>query len=93
MPDSHLTVDVSSVLHLGHAAMRDLVAALPVAAYGLMLVADLISGVAPAGLALIACIVMGVPIALASVRLAALSGVTAPTHAGAHPMARSDEAS
>jgi len=32
MPDSHLTADVSSVLHLGHAAMRDLVAALPVSA-------------------------------------------------------------
>jgi len=30
MPDSHLTADVSSVLHLGHAAMRDLVAGLPV---------------------------------------------------------------
>ena len=32
MSDSHLTADVSSVLHLGHAAMRDLVAALPVSA-------------------------------------------------------------
>jgi uncharacterized damage-inducible protein DinB len=32
MPDSSLTADVSSVLHLGHAAMRDLVAALPVSA-------------------------------------------------------------
>ena len=31
MPDSHLTADVSSVLHLGHAAMRDLVVGLPVA--------------------------------------------------------------
>jgi hypothetical protein len=30
MPDSHLTADVSSVLHLGHVAMRDLVASLPV---------------------------------------------------------------
>jgi len=29
MPDSHLTADVSSVLHLGHAAMRDVVAGLP----------------------------------------------------------------
>ena len=32
MPDSNLTADVSSVLHLGHAAMRDLVAALPASA-------------------------------------------------------------
>ena len=32
MPDSHLTADVSSVLRLGHAAMRDLVAALPASA-------------------------------------------------------------
>ena len=32
MPDSNLTAYVSSVLHLGHAAMRDLVAALPVSA-------------------------------------------------------------
>jgi DinB superfamily len=32
MSDPPLTTDVSSVLHLGHAAMRDLVAALPVSA-------------------------------------------------------------
>lgn len=32
MSDPRLTTDVSSVLHLGHAAMRDLVAALPVSA-------------------------------------------------------------
>ncbi|MGA2513918.1 MAG: carotenoid biosynthesis protein [Candidatus Limnocylindrales bacterium] len=38
-------------------------AALPVAAYGLMLVADLLSGVAPAGLAVIGPVVMGLPLA------------------------------
>ena len=32
MPDPPLTAEISSVLHLGHAAMRDLVAALPVSA-------------------------------------------------------------
>ncbi len=44
-------------------------AALPVAAYGLMLAADLLSGVAPAGLAVIGPIVMGVPFAAATWRL------------------------
>jgi hypothetical protein len=38
-------------------------AALPVAAYGLMLVANLLSGVAPAGLVIIGPLVMGVPLA------------------------------
>jgi putative membrane protein len=38
-------------------------AALPVAAYGLMLVANLLSGVAPAGLVVIGPLVMGVPLA------------------------------
>jgi len=48
-------------------------AALPVAAYGLMLVADLLSGVAPAGLAAIGPVVMGVPFAAAAWRLRAMS--------------------
>jgi putative membrane protein len=39
--------------------------ALPVAAYGLMLLADLLSGAAPAALAVIGPIVMGVPLAVA----------------------------
>jgi hypothetical protein len=46
------------------------VAVLPVAAYGLMLVSDLLSGVAPAGVAIIGPLVMGPPIALAAWRLA-----------------------
>ena len=56
------------------APMRRGVAAMPVAAYGLMLLGDLASGVAPAGLFLIGPVVMGVPILLAFRRLAALSG-------------------
>jgi putative membrane protein len=46
------------------------VAALPIAAYGLMLMSNLVSGVAPSGLALIGALVMGPPIALATWRLA-----------------------
>jgi putative membrane protein len=49
-------------------------AALPVAAYGLMLIADLLSGVAPAGLAAIGPVVMGVPFAAAAWRLGLLPG-------------------
>jgi putative membrane protein len=49
-------------------------AALPLAAYGLMLVADLTSGVAPAGLVVIGPAVMGVPLALAAWRLASPAG-------------------
>jgi len=45
------------------------IAVLPVAAYGLMLVADLLSGVAPAGLASVGTVVMGVPCGLAAFRL------------------------
>ncbi len=44
-------------------------AALPVTAYGLMLVADLLTGVAPAGLATIGLVVMGLPCGLATLRL------------------------
>ena len=57
---------------LGPAALGPVAASLPVAAYGLMLVADLLSGVAPAGLALIGPVVMGVPFAAAAWRLRAL---------------------
>jgi uncharacterized membrane protein len=46
------------------------IAALPVATYGLMLVADLLSGVAPAGLVVIGPLAMGVPLGLAAWRLA-----------------------
>jgi putative membrane protein len=52
-------------------------AALPVATYGLMLVADLLSGVAPAGLAAIGFVVMGIPLTAAGRRLAGLRQVTA----------------
>jgi putative membrane protein len=45
------------------------VAALPVATYGLMLASNLLSGVAPAGLAIIGPVVMGVPLAVAAWRL------------------------
>jgi uncharacterized membrane protein len=45
------------------------VAALPVLAYGLMLLADMLSGVAPSSLALIGPAVMGPPLALAAWRL------------------------
>ena len=44
-------------------------AALPVAAYGLMLVSNLVSGVAPAGLEIIGPVAMGPPLALAAWRL------------------------
>jgi putative membrane protein len=53
-----------ATLPLGPAA-----AALPVAAYGLMLIADLLSGAAPDGLAVIGPVVMGVPFAAAVWRL------------------------
>jgi Carotenoid biosynthesis protein len=46
-------------------------AALPVAAYGLMLVSDLLSGVEPAGVAVVGPLVMGPPVLLAAWRLAA----------------------
>jgi putative membrane protein len=45
------------------------VAALPVAAYGLMLASELLSGVAPAGLAIVGPLVMGPPLAVAAWRL------------------------
>jgi putative membrane protein len=54
----------AATLPLGAAA-----AALPVAAYGLMLIADLLSGVAPAGLAIVGSVVMGLPFAAAALRL------------------------
>ncbi len=54
-------------------------AALPVAAYGLMLVADLLSGVAPTQLAIIGPVVMGVPLAGAAWRLLASPHLCAPT--------------
>jgi putative membrane protein len=47
-------------------------AALPVAAYGLMLIADLLSGAAPDGLVLIGPVAMGVPFAAAAWRLGRL---------------------
>ncbi len=47
-------------------------AALPVAAYGLMLVSDLLSGVEPAGVAVVGPLVMGPPLVLAAWRLVAL---------------------
>jgi putative membrane protein len=49
-------------------------AAMPVAAYGLMLVANLLSGVAPAGLVVIGPVVMGIPFAVAAWRLGNLAG-------------------
>ena len=54
----------AATLPLGAAA-----AALPVAAYGLMLIADLLSGVAPAGLVIVGPVVMGLPFAAAALRL------------------------
>jgi uncharacterized membrane protein len=45
------------------------VAALPVAAYALMLASNLLSGVAPAAVAPIGLVAMGIPIALAATRL------------------------
>ena len=44
-------------------------AALPVAAYGLMLASDLLSGVEPAGVAVVGPLVMGPPLAVAAWRL------------------------
>jgi putative membrane protein len=44
-------------------------AALPVAAYGLMLASDLLSGVEPAGVAIVGPLVMGPPLAVAAWRL------------------------
>jgi putative membrane protein len=58
----------AATLPLGAAA-----AALPVAAYGLMLIADLLSGVAPAGLAIVGSVVMGVPFAAAALRLRSIA--------------------
>ena len=57
-------VALGATATLGRAA-----AAMPVAAYGLMLVADLLSGAAPAGLVAIGPVVMGVPLAAAAWRL------------------------
>jgi putative membrane protein len=57
------------------------VAAMPVAAYGLMLFGDLASGVTPAGLFLIGPVVMGVPLLVALWRLAGHSGVSGDGHA------------
>ena len=51
-------------------------AALPVAAYGLMLIADLLSGAAPTGLVVIGPLVMGPPCVMAAWRLSR-SGVGA----------------
>ena len=45
------------------------VAALAVGAYGAMLAAELLSGVLPSGVLLIGPVVMGIPIAMATVRL------------------------
>ena len=45
------------------------VAALPVAAYSLMLASNLLSGAAPAAVAPIGLVVMGIPVAIATVRL------------------------
>jgi uncharacterized membrane protein len=59
-------------------------AAMPVMAYGLMLIGDLASGVTPPGIAAIGPVVMGLPVLAAAWRLAemrAASGV-APTSAG-----------
>ena len=55
------------------APLRAAVAALPVAAYGLMLIADLLSGVAPDGLAVIGAVVMGLPFAGAALRLRSIA--------------------
>jgi putative membrane protein len=45
------------------------IAALPVATYGVMLASDLLSGVAPAGLAVVGVVAMGVPVVVAVWRL------------------------
>ena len=49
--------------------MTTRIAALPVATYGVMLASDLLSGVAPAGLAVIGVVAMGVPVVVAVWRL------------------------
>jgi len=49
-------------------------AALPVVAYGLMLASDLLSGVEPAGVAIVGPLVMGPPLALAAWRLCRSGG-------------------
>lgn len=49
------------------------IAALPVATYGLMLASDLLSGLAPAGLAVIGALVMGVPVVATVWRLRLLA--------------------
>jgi uncharacterized membrane protein len=54
-------------------ALSARVAALPVAAYGLMLAADLLSGVTPAALLLIGPAVMGPPLIIAAWRLRGMS--------------------
>ena len=50
-------------------SMPGWVAALPVTAYALMLASNLLSGVTPAGVAPIGLVAMGIPIAVATVRL------------------------
>jgi uncharacterized membrane protein len=65
--------------------VRPRVTALPVAAYGLMLAADLLTGVEPAGVAAIGLVAMGVPLAAAVYglwRMAARPGRTAAAAAG-----------
>jgi uncharacterized membrane protein len=64
------------------------IAAMPVAAYGLMLVSNLVSGVAPVGLAVIGPLVMGPPLVLAAWRLRQL----AKAGAGRSPRAIAAEA-
>jgi putative membrane protein len=56
------------------ATLGPAVVALPVAAYGLMLAADLLSGAAPAGLVFIGPVAMGLPLVAAAWRLARLTG-------------------
>lgn len=59
-------------------ALSGTAAALPIAAYLAMLVGNLLSGVAPAQLALIGPVAMGIPAAVAAVRLAARARAVAP---------------
>jgi putative membrane protein len=66
-------------------------AALPVAAYGLMLIADLLSGVAPAGLAIIGAVVMGLPFAAAALRLLSIARGAGPDQLDAAGPFRGDE--
>jgi hypothetical protein len=61
------------------------VAALPVAAYGLMLVSDLLSGVEPAGVAIVGPLVMGPPVLLAAWRLWRLARPLAAERSGRAP--------